>query len=61
MIDDQPERVTLTVGAACKATGVGRTYLYELIRDGRVKSVKLGRRRLIVASSLRDLIAGASS
>ena len=61
MIDDQPERVTLTVSAACRATGVGRTYLYELMRDGRIKSVKLGRRRLIVASSLRALIAGASS
>lgn len=59
MIVNQPDNLSLTVADACQTTGLGKTYLYELIRDGRVKSVKLGRRRLITTASLRALIEQA--
>lgn len=59
MIVNQPDNLSLTVADACRTTGLGKTYLYELIRDGRVKSVKLGRRRLITTASLRALIEQA--
>lgn len=36
--------------------GVGRSRLFELIADGSLKSVKLGRKRLILVSSLRTLV-----
>lgn len=36
--------------------GVGRSRLFELIADGSLKSVKLGRKRLILVSSLRALV-----
>lgn len=35
----------------------GRTTVYELIRDGRLKAVKLGSRTLVLESSLRGLLS----
>jgi excisionase family DNA binding protein len=36
---------------------LGRTVIYELIRSGRLRSVKQGRARRIPASAIRDYIA----
>lgn len=41
---------------------IGRTKLYELLDNGAIKSVKIGRRRLVVSESLDafiDLLASA--
>ena len=51
------ERVTCTVPEACQAIGRGRTKLYELIADGGLRTMTIGRRRLVVVSSLLNLIA----
>jgi len=52
------ERPTCTVKEACAAAGLGKTKLHELIGDGAVESVKVGRRRLVkVPSLLRYLSA----
>ncbi|WP_433626057.1 excisionase family DNA-binding protein [Nocardia sp. CA-120079] len=50
-----------TIPSACEQLGIGRSYLFELIRDGRLRSVKLGRRRLISEEAIRDFIASAES
>lgn len=50
------ERLTCTVAEACKATGLGRTKIYELIGDGRVTTTTVGRRRLIIVQSLLALV-----
>jgi excisionase family DNA binding protein len=42
---------------ACKFTGLGRTFLYGLMDAGRLKYVKLGKRRLIPRAELRRLLA----
>ena len=47
-----------TVREACERSGLKPTKLYELISDGLIESRKIGRRRIIVVSSLRRLIEG---
>jgi excisionase family DNA binding protein len=47
--------VTVTVPTALRLTGLGRTKFYELINEGRIKTVTVGRRRLVVYSSLEAL------
>ncbi len=50
------EPVTVTIEGAKKALGIGTTKIYELIGDGRLRTVKLGRRTLIRTDSIRDLV-----
>ena len=42
--------------AACQATGIGRTKLYQEMQAGRVETMKLGKRRLVLVRSLLALI-----
>jgi excisionase family DNA binding protein len=55
------QRLTCTIPEACDATGIGRTKLYELISDGSLEAISVGRRRLITVKSLRDMIETRSS
>lgn len=41
------ERIAYTVIEACEALRVGRTKLYELISEGKIKAVALGGKTLI--------------
>ncbi|MGO1827045.1 helix-turn-helix domain-containing protein [uncultured Corynebacterium sp.] len=41
-----------------EATGLGRTTVFALIKDGKLRSVKVGRRRLVPAAALDEFIAG---
>jgi excisionase family DNA binding protein len=47
----------LTVEQAAQLLNVGRSMAYDLIRTGRLRSVKIGRRRLIPRSALDALLA----
>ena len=47
---------TIRVKDAVATTGVCKTKLYELIGDGTLKTVKVGRARLILRSSLDPLL-----
>jgi predicted DNA-binding transcriptional regulator AlpA len=38
--------------------GIGRTKFYELINEGRVKTVPIGRRRLVFVASIREMLEG---
>jgi excisionase family DNA binding protein len=42
----------------CAATGLGKTKTYELIAQGKLKSVKVGARRLIPYGEAERLIRG---
>jgi excisionase family DNA binding protein len=50
-----------SVDEACKVSSLGRTYIYQLINEGRLQARKIGKRTLIPAESLHDLIARGSS
>jgi excisionase family DNA binding protein len=44
--------ITVTVTAALAVTGLGRTKFYELVKAGRIKTVAIGRRTLVVYADL---------
>jgi excisionase family DNA binding protein len=46
----------LSIKEASGALRLGRTSIYNLIRDGRLETVKLGRRTLVKVSSINTLI-----
>jgi len=50
------ERLSCTVAEACAATGIGRTKIYEAMSDGRLQSVKVDNRRLVLVASLLRLL-----
>lgn len=51
-----PDRL-LSVGDAATALGVGRSSVYAEIATGRLRSVKVGRRRLVPASAIAERAA----
>jgi excisionase family DNA binding protein len=54
----QPEKIAFTISEAVTSTGIGRTKLYALIKEGQLETRKLGSRTLIPAPSLRSLVDG---
>jgi excisionase family DNA binding protein len=52
------EPLAYSVADAIRVSSIGRTRLYQLIKEGRLETRKLGRRTLIPAESLRALIDG---
>jgi excisionase family DNA binding protein len=51
--------ITVTVAEARQITRLGNTKIYELIAEGKLRSVAVGRRRLIFVSSIHALLDGA--
>ena len=49
------EVVTCTVGDACKALGIGKTKLYEIMPE--LRTIKVGRRTLVTTQSIREFVA----
>jgi len=47
----------MSVESAALYSGLGRTMLYELIADGRLASIKIGKRRLVRREAIDKLLA----
>lgn len=50
------DAIATSVNDAAKALSLGRTSIYSLIREGRLETVKLGRRTLIKVESIHRLL-----
>jgi len=55
----EPDRL-LSIEQAARALGIGRTALYSEIGAGRIRSVKVGRRRLVPSSAISEVASGRS-
>lgn len=51
------ERSTCSITDACQAVGFGRTKLYELMDEGHIQTVKIGRRRVVHVQSLLEYLS----
>jgi len=49
--------LAVPVKTACQLVGVGHTSMWALIKEGRVKTVSVGRRRLVIYASLEALLS----
>lgn len=49
----EPDRL-LSIPDAAQRLGIGRSLLYQEIAAGNLRTVKVGRRRLVPAAALRD-------
>ena len=45
-----------TIPDTCRRLGIGRTLVYDLIKQGKLRPIKLGTRTLIPESELQRLI-----
>lgn len=52
------EPIATSINDTAKALSLGRTSVYALIREGRLETVKLGRRTLVRIASIRKLLDG---
>lgn len=50
------EPIALSIDEVGRATGLGRTALYGEIKEGRLRSYKVGRRRFVAPDALRDWV-----
>jgi hypothetical protein len=48
--------ITAPIGEFCLISGLGRTKTYELLDSGELKSIKVGKRRLVVLDSYREMV-----
>ncbi len=50
------ERPTCTIAEACSAAGLGKTKFYELMGEGAIETIRIGRRRLVRVPSLLQFL-----
>jgi len=51
--------LTVSIKETERLTGLGRNTIFDLLADGRLRSAKIGARRLIIAASIREMIKKA--
>lgn len=54
MLDES--RISITASDAVKATGLGKTTMWQLLRSGELPSVKVCGRRLIMVEDLKKFL-----
>jgi excisionase family DNA binding protein len=56
LAENAPARLLLTVEEAAHRLRIGRTFMYALIQDGHVESVRIGRLRRIPIDALDNYV-----
>ena len=52
------ERISVSIQEAAKMLGISKPHFYPLIKEGKVRTVKIGRRILVSVQSLREFVDG---
>lgn len=60
LVPGRSARLLSVLEAACEL-GISRSLVYELLAAGSLRSVKIGRRRLIPREAIEECITGLSS
>jgi excisionase family DNA binding protein len=50
--------LALTVAQVCELAGLSRETVYKLLNSGRLRSTKIGARRVISKTAVRELLEG---
>ena len=53
--ENRDDPVLVTIKETERRASLGRTKIYELIADGTLRSVKIGRSRRVLMASIREL------
>lgn len=56
----KPPRLALTIEETCEALTISKPTFYELVGQGRLRTVMLGRRRVVPVSEVERLLADGS-
>lgn len=51
------ECITLSIARTCEVLGVGRTTVYSMIASKDLNIIKIGRRTLVTAASVKALVS----
>lgn len=49
--------LSVSIKQACACIGIGRTKLYQLIKEGKIEVTRLGRRTLVRTDSIIALVS----
>jgi hypothetical protein len=49
--------ITATVTQFRRLSGLGKTKIFEMLKEGELQSVRIGRRGLVMMDSYRDLLS----
>ena len=60
-MSDSQKPITVTIQTARRITGLGNTTIYELIKQRKLKTVAIGRRRLVIYSSIEELMGSQAA
>ena len=52
------ERIGVSIQDAAKMLGISKPHFYPLVKEGKIRTVKIGRRTLVSVQSLRDFVDG---
>ena len=53
---DLMNQATVTVPELATVFGIGKNAAYQLVREGRIRSLKIGRRIVVPISAVRELL-----
>jgi excisionase family DNA binding protein len=56
-----PQQAARSIEYAARALGIGRSSVYRLIREGRLQTFTLGRRRLVTDEAIRAVVENAAA
>lgn len=60
VIQESPTRLTRKPEEAAPILGIGRNGVYELIRTGQLRSIKVGRKILIPLAAIEEFLNGGT-